>query len=187
MNDPELQRGRRCSRRRGPEGEPKAPPTKGASTRPALFTPERGRKSATSSLRTRRFNEAGVVHAGEDDVVGRARARLTASTRPALFTPERQQAALIAGGVAVLQRGRRCSRRRGPHLRHGGLMASPLQRGRRCSRRRGAPVPRSRIRGRGFNEAGVVHAGEDGEASSRPRRCRCFNEAGVVHAGEGNA
>ncbi len=84
-----------------------------------------------------RFNEAGVVHAGEAGHVRSSR----------------------VPGVA-LQRGRRCSRRRGLcRVRRGGSVRE-LQRGRRCSRRRGASCCRRAAPTCGFNEAGVVHAGE---------------------------
>ncbi len=35
-----------------------------------------------------------------------------------------------------------------------------------------------------FNEAGVVHAGEDLRGRGLATQTRRFNEAGVVHAGE---
>ncbi len=59
-----------------------------------------------------------------------------------------------------LQRGRRCSRRRGKPKQPRPLRLQLLQRGRRCSRRRGRWVFPSPAKPTCFNEAGVVHAGE---------------------------
>ncbi len=185
-----LQRGRRCSRRRGNasgvsllcmvhrfneagvvhagEAIPSNPEAlaKMASTRPALFTPERLPMAAFQFSGSFGFNEAGVVHAGEVPHERDPLQHHPASTRPALFTPERAMPGITLCPLAgLLQRGRRCSRRRGPiHVIHamnsflcfneagvvhagegrkaGGISraSSRLQRGRRCSRRRGPRV-----------------------------------------------
>ncbi len=132
-----LQRGRRCSRRRGRTNDEIKRSCSVASTRPALFTPERGQDAGRARCHRSGFNEAGVVHAGE-------------AARP----------------------------------REAGLTYLELQRGRRCSRRRGARRVRSARSSGRFNEAGVVHAGEGRRLRRLGERARGFNEAGVVHAGE---
>ncbi len=186
-----LQRGRRCSRRRGHADEALAGLFAKASTRPALFTPERRRRSLLAVFllaastrpalftpeRVRRadgdgrgdagFNEAGVVHAGEEEGQAAQGMGVSASTRPALFTPERSSPKLSRSKVSRLQRGRRCSRRRGGDA-HAGLVASAtLQRGRRCSRRRGRidPIPYS-----------AAHPLQRGRRCSRRRGARAVHQ-----------
>ncbi len=140
-----LQRGRRCSRRRG--------------SRPA-----QARRAFP------RFNEAGVVHAGEDLMLAPCREWDHASTRPALFTPERFEVFPGPSFACRLQRGRRCSRRRGEQYGAPIRRALQLQRGRRCSRRRGCE---------GGFPSGLLQVLQRGRRCSRrrghrrPSRARC--------------
>ncbi len=157
-----LQRGRRCSRRRG-----KLPLRRYALgcrfNEAGVVHAGEGKTRGRHREAKTRFNEAGVVHAGEVLETNLRDLRAAASTRPALFTPERPEDTAALVSTDALQRGRRCSRRRG----------------------RGSPWPGARRSG--FNEAGVVHAGEGARASSTPCPTGSFNEAGVVHAGEDQA
>ncbi len=131
-----------------------------ASTRPALFTPER-------LTRTEYFGVARVLQRGRR--CSRRRGPRTSTTtspscslqRGRRCSRRRGSMCLTSDGVFFqLQRGRRCSRRRGRSPRTDWDATLRLQRGRRCSRRRGASTRPARRLSLGFNEAGVVHAGE---------------------------
>ncbi len=131
-----LQRGRRCSRRRGNRVDRVARRVVGFNEAGVVHageaTPARARparcwcfneagvvhageacKTGPCRGRPRSFNEAGVVHAGEGSGRRRAVEDRLASTRPALFTPERKERGGVETTLHALQRGRRCSRRRG--------------------------------------------------------------------------
>ncbi len=156
-----LQRGRRCSRRRGIR-------RRGTEThtmrlqRGRRCSRRRGQHVFSKKRHPVCFNEAGVVHAGEAAQAPFPGLKFGASTRPALFTPERKSAAPAPKAPPPLQRGRRCSRRRGS-----------------------AASARTRAQTSRFNEAGVVHAGEELHGIACFSVVFGFNEAGVVHAGEG--
>ncbi len=176
-----LQRGRRCSRRRGsaplvvvdelgsastrpalftperPSTAHSARPEHAASTRPALFTPER--VPAESWLQPGRVaSTRPALFTPERRAWARSPTRATrASTRPALFTPER------ACGMAAWAL--RCTASTRPAL---------------FTPERMDGITKTVLKLSGFNEAGVVHAGEDraGQCPSdrtlalqRGRRC----------------
>ncbi len=181
-----LQRGRRCSRRRGRRGLLVLVPLFCFNEAGVVHAGE-AHPPANLAEKPFCFNEAGVVHAGEAKVPKERNPNAPASTRPALFTPERRARCTTKSRPMLLQRGRRCSRRRGGSVQVGQARVVVLQRGRRCSRRRG----RRRARG-----ARTLEQLQRGRRCSRRRGSRYlpsqrgllrFNEAGVVHAGEGRS